>query len=58
MPAKEKTKTRHAYVRLYPSDWLAGVSYLPPTAEWVYLQICLFNWDKAESLRDGMKLFL
>lgn len=41
---------RHSYVEFYPSDWLAGVGFMPPLAEWLYLQVCLYNWDKAEAL--------
>lgn len=41
---------RHSYVQLYPSDWLAGMSFMPPMLEWLYLQICLHNWDKREPL--------
>jgi hypothetical protein len=39
---------RHSYVELYPSDWMAGTSYMPPMVEWLYLQVCLYNWDKRE----------
>lgn len=39
---------RHSYVEFYPSDWMAGTAYMPPMAEWLYLQICLYNWDKRE----------
>lgn len=39
---------RHSYVELYPSDWMAGTAYMPPLAEWLYLQVCLYNWDKRE----------
>lgn len=31
-----------------PSDWLGGTATLPPMAEWVYLQISLYNMDKGE----------
>lgn len=44
------TNDRHSYVEFYPSDWLAGVGFMPPLAEWVYLQVCLYNWDKAEPM--------
>lgn len=44
------TNDRHSYVEFYPSDWLAGVGFMPPLCEWVYLQVCLYNWDKAEAL--------
>lgn len=30
------------------SDWLGGTATLPPMAEWVYLQISLYNMDKGE----------
>lgn len=30
------------------SDWLGGCATLPPMAEWVYLQISLYNMDKGE----------
>ncbi len=40
--------SRHSYVQLYPSDWLAGMGFMPPLLEWLYLQVCLYNWDKAE----------
>lgn len=39
---------RHSYVEFYPSDWMAGTAYMPVAAEWLYLQICLYNWDKRE----------
>lgn len=39
---------RHSYVELYPSDWMAGTAYMPPMVEWLYLQVCLYNWDKRE----------
>lgn len=39
-------RERHSYVSFYPSDWLAGMAFMPPLMEWCYLQICLFNWDK------------
>lgn len=39
---------RHSYVEFYPSDWMAGTAYMPVPAEWLYLQICLYNWDKRE----------
>ncbi|MEJ7831292.1 MAG: hypothetical protein WKF79_00115 [Nocardioides sp.] len=41
---------RHSYVEFYPSDWTAGTSYMPPLVEWLYLQVCLYNWDKAEAM--------
>lgn len=41
---------RHSYVQFYPSDWMGGVAFMPPMAEWLYLQICLYNWDKREPL--------
>lgn len=41
---------RHSYVQFYPSDWLGGMAYMPPMAEWLYLQICLYNWDKRAPL--------
>lgn len=44
------SNNRHSYVQFYPSDWIAGLAFMPPLAEWVYLQICLFNWDKREPL--------
>ena len=39
---------RHSYVEFYPSDWMAGTSYMPPMVEWLYLQVCLYNWDRRE----------
>lgn len=39
---------RHSYVEFYPSDWTGGTAYMPVTAEWLYLQVCLYNWDKRE----------
>lgn len=39
---------RHSYVEFYPSDWMAGTAYMPPMVEWLYLQVCLYNWDKRE----------
>jgi hypothetical protein len=47
------TQTRHSYVRFYPSDWLAGVGFMPPMWEWVYLQVCLYNWDQGEPMPKG-----
>lgn len=44
------TRTRHAYVAFYPSDWLAGVSGLPRVAISIYFDICLYNWDKARPM--------
>ncbi len=41
---------RHSYVEFYPSDWVAGTAYMPVAVEWLYLQICLYNWDKREPL--------
>lgn len=41
---------RHSYVEFYPSDWIAGTAYMPVAVEWLYLQICLYNWDKREPL--------
>lgn len=41
---------RHSYIEFYPSDWTAGTSYMPPTVEWLYLQVCLYNWDKREPM--------
>ncbi len=41
---------RHSYVQFYPSDWVAGISFMPPMVEWLYLQICLYNWDKREAM--------
>jgi hypothetical protein len=29
---------------------MAGTAYMPPLAEWLYLQICVYNWDKGEAL--------
>ena len=43
-------QSRHSYVQFYPSDWIAGLAFMPPMAEWLYLQICLYNWDKREPL--------
>lgn len=49
--------SRHSYIQFYPSDWLAGMSFVHPLTEWLYLQICLYNWDKAASMPEGeMKL--
>ena len=41
---------RHSYVEFYPSDWTAGTAYMPVAVEWLYLQVCLYNWDKREPL--------
>lgn len=41
---------RHKYVEFYSSDWIAGTAFMPPLMEWVYLQICIYNWDKAEAM--------
>jgi len=41
---------RHSYVEFYSSDWIAGTAFMPPLMEWVYLQICIYNWDKAEPM--------
>lgn len=35
------------------SDWLGGTATLPPMAEWVYLQISLYNMDKGEPVPGG-----
>lgn len=43
------TVARPPYVNLYPSDWKSGCSCLPMSAEWTFLQICLYNWDKGEA---------
>jgi len=43
-------QARHSYVQFYPSDWLGGMAFMPPMAEWLYLQICLYNWDKRETM--------
>ena len=45
-------QSRHSYVQFYPSDWLGGMGFMPPMAEWLYLQICLYNWDKREPLPE------
>lgn len=39
---------RHSFISFYPSDWIAGTARLKPITEWVYLQVCLYNWDKME----------
>lgn len=44
------SNNRHSYVQFYPSDWIAGLAFMPPLAEWLYLQICLYNWDKREAM--------
>ena len=44
------SNNRHSYVQFYPSDWLAGLAFMPPMAEWLYLQVCLYNWDKREPM--------
>lgn len=41
---------RHSYVEFYPSDWTGGTAYMPPLVEWLYLQVCIYNWDKREPL--------
>lgn len=41
---------RHSYVEFYPSDWTAGTAYMPASVEWLYLQVCLYNWDRREPL--------
>lgn len=41
---------RHSYVEFYASDWVGGTAFMPPLVEWAYLQICIYNWDKAEAL--------
>lgn len=41
---------RHKYVEFYSSDWIAGTAFMPPLMEWVYLQICIYNWDKADAM--------
>jgi hypothetical protein len=41
---------RHSFVSFYPSDWLAGMGFMPPMLEWLYLQVCLYNWDKCAAL--------
>lgn len=41
---------RHSYVEFYPSDWMGGTGYMPASVEWLYLQVCLYNWDKGEPL--------
>lgn len=52
-------KTRHSYVQMYVSDWIGGCASLPPSAEWVYLQICLYNWDKVKEVpKDEIDLIL
>jgi hypothetical protein len=44
--------SRHSYVQFYPSDWLAGMGFMPPLLEWLYLQVCLYNWDKVEPVPE------
>lgn len=44
---------RPAYVSFYTSDWLGGCATLPPLAEWVYLQISLYCWDKGEPVPEA-----
>lgn len=41
---------RHSYVEFYPSDWTAGTAYMPALVEWLYLQVCIYNWDKREPM--------
>jgi len=41
---------RPAYVAIFPSDWKGGTVSLTPLEEWVYLQVCLYNWDKGEGM--------
>lgn len=45
-------QARHSYVQFYPSDWLGGMGFMPPLTEWVYLQICLYNWDKCAAMPE------
>lgn len=47
------SENRHSYVQFYPSDWLAGMAFTPPMMEWLYLQICLYNWDKRAAMPAG-----
>ena len=48
------SRDRHSYVNFYPDKWLAGVSRLSPLQEWVYLQVCIWNWDKGTPLPESM----
>lgn len=44
------TKSRHSYIAFYTSDWIAGVSNLTRPLRSVYMDICLYNWDKAKPM--------
>jgi hypothetical protein len=41
---------RHSYVRLYPSDWIAGTARLNRILRSLYFDVCLYNWDYGEPL--------
>lgn len=44
------TQGRHSYVKFFPSDWIAGTARMTRTQRSVYFDICLYTWDKAESV--------
>lgn len=46
------TKTRHSFVAVYPSDWLAGTARMPRIVKSVFYDICMYIWDKAEPVPE------
>jgi hypothetical protein len=46
-------KTRHSYVRFFPSDWLAGTARMSRLHKSVYFDICCYIWDKAAAVPAG-----
>lgn len=44
---------RHSYVRFFPSDWTAGTARMSRLHRSVYLDICVYNWDKNAGVPSG-----
>ena len=44
------SRERHAYIKFYPSDWIAGTARLSRLQRGVLLDVCLYNWDKGKPM--------
>ena len=45
---------RISYIRFFHADWQQGCADMSPMAEWCYLQICLYIWDKGKALTPAI----
>lgn len=50
--SSKNTKTRHSFVAVYPSDWMAGTARMPRIVKSVFYDICMYIWDKAEPVPE------